>query len=607
MNIKLHTRRRHRRGSTLILVVFASLMVAAIALASLNLDRVQGQAASDGNDFIEARSYARAGIEIGMLMIRNDPYWRTDLGNSPWVTNKAIGAGTFSLSAINPVSGDVTVGNNDPVILTSTGKKGRAQYLKSVRLEVGPSYASPFAVTMCSGQTTQVQQATLNCNQTVASDGNFQAGGSPTYVNANVEAIGQIQGATYTGTQTVVTTGRTMPDPVNAFNYYLANGTTINATSLPQWNQNTQLLTNEQFQTVVNGNPTGTLAGWYAVGTHTQIQLQNQNGSYWCQVKNRQLVTDSVAQDLNAANLALLKSTNSLNVQMQVLGTNTGTAAIALTVTNNNNVTTTFTGPAASITPNAQNQYNWTNVQATLAPNWTGTLTKATISLVVSPANANYNIDQVQMNDVTYPNNAYVMDRILLSPNSNPFGGSTNAQGIYIINCSGQTVAIGNSRIVGTLIFTNAGNNSIIQGPVVWEPAVANFPALMVSGNNTLTIATPSGSFSEANLGLNFNPSGTPYPYQSGTSNSTLTDSYPSQISGMVYSAGNLKFYNSPTINGVVIAASQIQVTNPPGNVGTTTMNLNYNNIYLNNPPPGFTSGTVTMKEVPGTWQRVVH
>ena len=128
MNMQNVGVRNRRRGSTYILVIFATLMVAAIGLATLNLDRVQGQTGADGADFIEARSYARAGIEIGMLMIRNDPYWRTDLGNAPWVTNRPIGAGSFSLSATNPVSGDVTVGNNDPVILTSTGTKGRAIY-----------------------------------------------------------------------------------------------------------------------------------------------------------------------------------------------------------------------------------------------------------------------------------------------------------------------------------------------------------------------------------------------------------------------------------------------------------------------------------------------
>ncbi len=41
--------------------------------------------------------------------------------------------------------------------------------------------------------------------------------------------------------------------------------------------------------------------------------------------------------------------------------------------------------------------------------------------------------------------------------------------------------------------------------------------------------------------------------------------------------------------------------------INANSLNLSYGNTYLNDPPPGFDVGTVTMKIVPGTWQRTVN
>jgi hypothetical protein len=599
MNMRrLHVHFHRRRGSTYILVIFASLMVAAIGLATLNLDRVQGQAGADGDDFIEARSYARAGVEIGMLMIRNDPYWRTDLGNAPWVTNKAIGAGAFSLSATNPVSGDVTVGNNDPVILTSTGMKGRAKYMKSVRLEVGPPVGSCFEVSMISGASLSINGATLTGNQTIAADQNVSSNNG-SVVNSNVEASGMVNGWGYTKATASRVPVRTMPDPVNSFTYYLANGTTINNTSLPLA-QSLQFLTNTTFAT--------NTSGWYAVGNSvlSVSTSQSQSGTTSLLVSNRILSTDTVAQDLSPASLSRLAaaSGNQFSIRLPIYSATQCTAQAVLTLVTAASGTLTFATNPVNV-----NASQWTSVSGSLTPSFSGTLTKATVSVTVS-GTGNFFMDNVSLTDQSYPYNVYVIDRALLSPTSNPYGsGQTNAQGIYVIQCANQTVQISNSRIVGTLVFVNPGNNSGIVGPVVWEPAVYNYPVLMaaISGGGQFNIAPTSGALSEASLGVNLNPPGTPYPYVGGTANSTMTDSYPAQINGLIYSSANLTLYNSPSIFGTVIANSTISVTAPPGNQGVTSINLSYGNVYLNNPPPGFTGGTISMKEVYGTWQRVVQ
>jgi hypothetical protein len=582
---------RRRCGSVYILVLITGFLVAAMALASLNLDRLQGQMASDNNDFVEARSYARAGVEIGMLMIRNDPYWRTDLGNGAWVTNKPIGAGTFSLSAIDPIDGDVTNGNNDPIILTSTGAKGRAKYLESVRLEVGPPVGSCFEVSMLAGQNLQMNSGTLTGNQTVAALGNVTVNGG-SLINANAEASGNIQGTGYTKATASGVAARTMPNPATCFNYYLTNGTTINATTDLPLARNLQFLDNTSFETDTSS--------WYAVGGSTlSISASRAYAGTHSLLVNRKLSSDSVAQNLDPVSLSRLAaaSGNQFTLVMPIYSATACSATATLTLTIAGSSTQTYSTNQQNV-----NAGQWSIVQGNLVPSFSGSVTQATISIAISGTGSFY-MDGVSLTDQSYPNNIYVIDHALLTPTSNPFGsGVTNAQGIYVINCANNNVQISNSRIVGTLVFVNPGPNVGVYGPVIWEPAVYNYPALLAqfAGGGQITIQPSSVALSEATLGFNMNPPGTPYPYIGGSTNSTMTDSYPSQINGLIYSSQNLSFAGSPTLYGVVLAANQISF-------GGTLLNISYGNVYLNNPPPGFTGGTITMKEVPGTWQRVVH
>ena len=115
------------------------------------------------------------------------------------------------------------------------------------------------------------------------------------------------------------------------------------------------------------------------------------------------------------------------------------------------------------------------------------------------------------------------IENVVLSAGNNPYGTQvTNVQGIYVINCQGSKVIVRNCRIRGTLVFVNASAGVDLEECIVWEPHIANFPAMMVQGN--LTMAWTSQTLlSEQSLGVNFNPSST--PYQSG-SDSDMLDSY---------------------------------------------------------------------------------
>lgn len=190
----------------------------------------------------------------------------------------------------------------------------------------------------------------------------------------------------------------------------------------------------------------------------------------------------------------------------------------------------------------------------------------------------------------------YQITRVLISPASNPFSGGTNPKGIYYIDCGGKTVTITSARIVGTLVLRNCGG-VVLEGSLNCEPAVRGYPVLMVQGD--LTWRTNTTLLSEnTSPTVNFNPPSTPYPYNygsGGSSDADSSDSYPTQVAGLVYVSGALSTSNSPVLNrGVVIT--------PGGWSPSGSINLTFDDTCYNNPPPGFFS--TAMGPVPRTWRQ---
>lgn len=186
------------------------------------------------------------------------------------------------------------------------------------------------------------------------------------------------------------------------------------------------------------------------------------------------------------------------------------------------------------------------------------------------------------------------IQKVLLSPANNPYGGVTNPSGIYVVDCGGNNITIGNCRVVGTLVLLNAGTGSQINNPVNFASSVSNYPCLMVQGNIKFNI--PTGSLSEASSATNFNPAGTPY---AGVSNTTSTDTYPCQFQGLIYASGNFTNAQNFTLNGVVVAGGQF--------TSSGTFSPTYNAAYYNSPPPGFYVTPVKMAPSPSTWAQYVH
>ncbi len=184
------------------------------------------------------------------------------------------------------------------------------------------------------------------------------------------------------------------------------------------------------------------------------------------------------------------------------------------------------------------------------------------------------------------------MANVLLSPTSNPYGAETNPTGIYVIDCQGLDIEIRFCRIVGTLVLLNPGPGSIVKQSVNWEPAVKNYPTLLVRG--ALTISLDSADLSEAVTGVNFNPPGTP---DEGDEDADLDDTYRSRIKGLVYLTGDLTALVFNTFEGVVVVGGTLNATG--------TLELTYKSTYFDNPPPGFFEVS-DMRVVAGSWKQVV-
>ena len=183
---------------------------------------------------------------------------------------------------------------------------------------------------------------------------------------------------------------------------------------------------------------------------------------------------------------------------------------------------------------------------------------------------------------------------VVLSPANNPFG-ATNSQGIYVIDCQGLKLRIEYCRIVGTLVLINPSPVSDIQQDISWEPAVANYPALLVQGS--VEFRMTNGALSESARNTNFNPAGSPYQ---GNTDNDQTDTYPSQIKGLVYvSVDALMADRDTTIDGVLVTGRVLNV-----NVNDA-LTVNYDSRYFNNPPPGFSQGS-ELKVIPGSWRQDV-
>ncbi len=575
----------HRRGSVYLIVLMTSMIVTVIGLSALLVMRVQLRAAANTNDSAQARLFARSGIEMGLLWIQQDPNWRTKKGNGLWADNVPMGSGTFSLEAFDPVDNDITDSPDDPVILTATGIKGQSRHKLQVTLEPRTGLGA-VEVSLHAGDDIIMKDVTINSNQTISANGDIDGQGN-TEIYADAQAAGNVVGGTYFGSVVRNVPEREMPDPDTALDYYIANGTPINYNDLFIGGVN--LLTNPGFES-------GT-TDWYPFDSGCDIAVDSskaKTGSSSLLVSNRTAPWAGPAHDITDQ----IVSGATYHVEAHAQKVDVNVSGIKITVRIEYKETA-ISLPKFSYWSTAPQTAGgkWKRLQGDFTLAWVGTLESAVMYVETDTSLESFRIDDAVLIELGLTSDRRIRHTVL-SPSNNPFGtGVTNPQGIYVLDCLGKKVFIEDCRIVGTLVMIDPGSGSAVQGSVSWEPAVANYPALLVDDQIIIGIGTTG--LSESSLNENFNPPGTPYPYPLGSENLDVLDAYPSMIKGLVYSATTIVFQNHPIIDGVVVAEEDVLVR-------SSDLDLRYRSTYVDKPPPGFGGTQPRMVLETGSWRRIV-
>ena len=176
---------------------------------------------------------------------------------------------------------------------------------------------------------------------------------------------------------------------------------------------------------------------------------------------------------------------------------------------------------------------------------------------------------------------------VLLSPTSNPFSGPLNPDGLYKINCANRTITIKDCRIVGTLLLTGVKSGSKVESAVSWRPARSDYPALLFDGGSV--DLGFSGALQETKVHVDLS-----LPTEPGFG--SQSDTYPSEIAGLVYGTGDLKYLDEANVRGVTIVTGVFEVTDD--------VQCAFDAVVRDSAPPGFTESYLA--PIAGTWQEIV-
>jgi hypothetical protein len=589
---KQSRRRLARRGSIYVLTLATTMVVAVLALASLSLVRVQRLQTEFGNDRGDARLYAKVAVDMAWHRVQNDASWRSKMAGGTWSTDQAIGNGFYSFTATDPLDGDLVDSDVDPVVIVGVGKSGDAVYKLQAEIRALQPGIRCLEPVVHADNNLEFDGGTATGDHIVSANHDAEVKSSA-QVYADAEAANQIKtggGGVWHGTTTTAGTWpREMPNISTVYDYYTFNGTTINYSDLPDWDEN--LIDNP-------GAEDATTSPWYGVSSSVfRATWFTKSGNASIYSYNRNSTGDYPAQDIT--NKLQNGVTYYTEAHVRTGEDNYDDFTVKLKVVSSGSGTQYF-----NLTETASTNTSWKKITGTQTITWTGTLTQAEFYVYCDDYNETPYVDDVIMRDDNAPSGVKTIHRKVLSPSNNPFGsGTTNTDGIYVIDCSGGKISIRDSRIFGTLVLLNQNEGgSEVAGSIHWAPAVVsadptvtNLPALL--SNKELRLFFTNTALGETALNANFNPSGTPY---FGSTDSDKTDTYPSLINGLIYSEKDIELTDyQPTIKGVLVSDNNIIAKD-------ATSVFEYDPLYYErNAPPGF-QASPTYYIVPNSYRQVV-
>lgn len=578
-----------RRGVLYVHVMLISLLVSLIAITSLRTLRSQARELQMVDQLSDAKTNSRFAVQVAVAEMQRDPRWRQNIGGGSWASDQAIAGGRYSIS----------VGPNDPLLLSGDlrddvtiqvhGNQEAASYQTHVKIQSRPAQSTCLEVALMSTKKTEFKSSHIYCSGLIGSNDEVKA--SDSIVAGDVESGVAINGDGFLGTQTANVAIRTMPDPSTVFDYYLAAGTYISAASLPSF-QAPEMLPNTNFEQ--------NLDYWRRVGDFCELERSGsevRSGLFSLLVKNRDSTNSSAAQIMETGQGGIDQFISGheyrLTIPTRPVDDEDCRAICILEDSEGKQHTFGDKEKWTKILKDHIPNNGFQNVSIEFKPKFDGVVVRCEVRVEFKKEKKDYNLDDASLVDITFPAGTKSIESIALTPSHNPYG-STNAQGIYIIDCGGADVLIRSARIEGTVLLRNPGKLSGVYGPVAWRTLVGGQPALM--SDYSLVIAMTDRALNESELNVNFNPPSAPWPQVGGVSNTTNNDCYGSQISGLIYAAKDIDINGVLNLRGSCIADNKLKAEG-------AVVRVNYDAAAAMNPPPGFDLGSRPLSFVSGSWR----
>lgn len=562
-----------RRGTVYLIVLISVVILVIIGISGLYAAQVQSRVVSAGADAEQARFNAQAAIELGATMIQENPNWRNAYGGGTWVNGRGLGAGTISVEVRDPDDADVQDSNLDSIVLRGVGEVAESRQMMEIRLDAAPSGVDSLESGAHAGRIMAFDGGRVVADEVLTSNGSTWA--STATVDADVASAGTIFGATFNGSQSANGEAQQMPLASEVLATYQAKATPITMAEIAEVSSNR----------VLNGHLDFSIDAWDKVACTIATTTSLPHDGLQCMsITGRSDKTSGAVQDITSGLVYGQDYTVSAWVRL-----NSGSVAIHLeiyTVDNGGKVT-------AHKVPDVNVTTSWTLVSGTLTPYWDqgSGLSRAYLSITTHGGTDDLFVDDVSVVPTTL--DAPVIERVVLSSSSNPYGSkSLNAEGMYVVDCADAPLIIRNCRIEGTLILLNAGDGTALEESVVVDTS-ANAPSLIIDGS--VTIRVWDSDLVEQDQYQNFNPVGTAF---GGSEDSDASDSYTSQIGGIVYVTTDVTVEDRTTFDGVLMADRDIIFKADP-------VTLTHRSIYAASPPDAFW-GPERMVVDRRSWTKVV-
>jgi hypothetical protein len=220
-----------RRGTIYFMVLATVVVVVTLALTGLTLVRVQRRQQQVVADVQDARMAAMSAVNFATAKLSQSNTWRsTAAAAGGELFNTPYGRGTIGAIVTDPVDGDLTDSDDEPVELQSSGGAGEASQSYTVLMMPQHQPMSCLGVGVSAKLDSKVDRGVVTGTGKVTVNAKFDAVSARVYLP--VEATETISGSTYYSTQTPLQPARQIPT-VTALAWYVANGTQIATGSIP--------------------------------------------------------------------------------------------------------------------------------------------------------------------------------------------------------------------------------------------------------------------------------------------------------------------------------------------------------------------------------------